>query len=139
MFFVNFVRDTKMNENEISKIIVDKALKIHKALGPGLLESVYHGALVYELKKAGLEIESEKDIPVFYEDVHFDKGFRADIIVNQKVIIEIKSVRKLEDIHFKQLLTYLKLTNCKLGLLINFNETLLKNGLKRIINGKIDN
>ena len=126
-----------MNENEISKIVVEKALKIHKTLGPGLFESVYHGALVYELRKSGLEVESEKDIPVKYEDIIFDKGFRADIVVNQKLIIEIKSVKKLEDVHFKQLLTYLKLTNYKLGLLINFNEPLLKEGLKRIINGKI--
>ena len=126
-----------MNENEISKIVVEKALKIHKPLGPGLFESVYHGALVYELRKSGLEVESEKDIPVKYEDIIFDKGFRADIVVNQKLIIEIKSVKKLEDVHFKQLLTYLKLTNYKLGLLINFNEPLLKDGLKRIINGKI--
>ena len=127
-----------MNENEISKIVIEKALKIHKSLGPGLLESVYHGALVYELRKSGMEVESEIDIPVKYEEIYFDKGFRADIIVNQKLIIEIKSVRKLEDVHFKQLLTYLKLTNCKLGLLINFNESLLKNGLKRVINGTIE-
>ena len=126
-----------MNENEISKIVVDKALKIHKILGPGLLESVYHGILVYELRKSKLDIESEKDIPVKYEDIHFNKGFRADIIVNQKLMIEIKSVKRLEDVHFKQLLTYLKLTGLKLGLLINFNEVLLKNGLKRIINGKL--
>jgi GxxExxY protein len=126
-----------MNENEISKIVVDKTLKIHKILGPGLLESVYHGVLVYELRKSKLDIESEKDIPVKYEDVHFNKGFRADIIVNQKLMIEIKSVKRLEDVHFKQLLTYLKLTGLKLGLLINFNEVLLKNGLKRIINGKL--
>ncbi len=128
-----------MNENEISKIVVEKALKIHKTLGPGLLESVYHGALVYELNKSGLEVDSEKEIPVKYEEVYFDKGFRADIILNQKLIIEIKSVRKLEDVHFKQLLTYLRLTKLKLGLLINFNESLLKNGLKRVINGQIDN
>ncbi len=126
-----------MNENEISKIVVDKALKIHKILGPGLLESVYHGTLVYELRKSKLDIESEKDIPVKYEDIHFNKGFRADIIVNQKLMIEIKSVKRLEDVHFKQLLTYLKLTGLKLGLLINFNEALLKHGLKRIINGKL--
>ena len=126
-----------MNENEISKIVIEKALKIHKALGPGLFESVYHGVLVYELRKSGLEIESEKDIPVEYDGIIFDRGFRADIIVNQKLIVEIKSVKKLEDVHFKQLLTYLKLTGYKLGLLINFNESLLKNGLKRIIKGKL--
>jgi len=127
-----------MNENEISKIVIEKSLKVHKALGPGLLESVYQGALIYELKKSGLDVVAEKEIPVIYEGIYFDRGFRADIIVNQKVIIEIKSVRKLEDVHFKQLLTYLKLTNCKLGLLINFNESLLKNGLKRVINGTIE-
>lgn len=128
-----------MNENEIAKIIVEKALKVHRLLGPGLLETVYQGALIYELNKSGLQVEAEKDIPVNYEGILFDRGFRADILVNQKVIVEIKSVKKLEDIHFKQLLTYLKLTNLKLGLLINFNETLLKNGLKRIINGSIEN
>lgn len=126
-----------MEENEISKIIVDRAFKIHKRLGPGLFESVYQGALAYELKKSGLEIETEKDIPIHYEDMVFDKGFRADIVVNNKVIIELKSIKKLEDVHFKQLLTYLKLSGLKLGLLINFNETLLKNGIKRIINGQI--
>ncbi|KAA3620171.1 MAG: GxxExxY protein [Calditrichaeota bacterium] len=126
-----------MNENEVSKIVVEKALKIHTTLGPGLFKSVYHSVLVYELEKADLQIEAEKIIPVNYENTKFDKGFRADIIVNQKLIIEIKSVKNLEDVHFKQLLTYLKLTGLKLGLLINFNEVLLKNGLKRVINGWI--
>ncbi len=128
-----------MNENELSKIIIEKALKIHKVLGPGLFESVYHTVLVYELRKSGLKVESEKDIPVEYEGIIFDKGFRADIIVESKVLIELKSVKKLEDIHFKQTLTYLKLSGLKLGLVINFNEVLLKKGLKRIINGKIEN
>jgi len=126
-----------MNENEISKIVIESALKVHKTLGPGLLESVYRDALAYELNKSGLAVEVEKDIPVIYEDIHFDKGFRADIIVENKVLLELKSVKKMEDIHFKQALTYLKLTGIKLGLVINFNEVLLKNGLKRIINGKL--
>jgi len=126
-----------MNENEISKIVINLALKVHKSLGPGLLESVYQSALAYELHQAGLSLVVEKDIPVRYENIQFEKGFRADIIVENMVLIEIKSVKKLEDIHFKQTLTYLKLTGIKLGLVINFNEVLLKNGLKRIINGKI--
>jgi GxxExxY protein len=126
-----------MNENEISKIIVDRAIKVHRVLGAGLFESVYQGALAYELQKAGLSIETEKDIPVNYEGIQFDRGFRADIVVENKVLVELKSVKKLEDVHFKQTLTYLKLTGMKLGLLINFNEVVLKNGLKRIINGVI--
>ena len=126
-----------MNENEISKIVIDCAIKVHKILGPGLLESVYRDVLSYELNKAGLSVEVEIDIPVIYEHIKFNTGFRADIIVENKVILELKSVRKLEDIHFKQTLTYLKLSGLKLGLVINFNEVLLKNGLKRIINGKI--
>jgi GxxExxY protein len=126
-----------MNENEISKIVVNLALKVHKSLGPGLLETVYRSALAYELNQAGLSVVVEKDIPVIYENIRFEKGFRADIIVENIVLIEIKSVKILEDIHFKQTLTYLKLTGIKLGLVINFNEVLLKNGLKRIINGII--
>ena len=109
-----------MNENEISKISIDCALKVHKTLGPGLLESVYRDALAYELNKAGLSVEVEKDIPVFYEHIRFDKGFRADIVIENKVLLELKSVKILQDIHFKQTLTYLKLTGLKLALLINF-------------------
>ena len=123
-----------MTENEIAKIVLDCAFKVHKQLGPGLLESVYEVALVYELEKAGLSIEKQKGIPVVYDIIRLELGFRADIIVEGKVIIEIKSIEALQDVHFKQLLTYLKLTNLKLGLLINFNESLLKNGLKRIVN-----
>ncbi|MGD9487782.1 MAG: GxxExxY protein [Calditrichaceae bacterium] len=126
-----------MNENEISKIIIECALKVHTKLGPGLLESVYRDVLAYEINKAGLSVDVEKDIPVVYENLQFDKGFRADIIVGNEVLLELKSVKKLEDIHFKQTLTYLKLSGLKLGLVINFNEVLLKNGLKRIINGKL--
>ncbi len=123
-----------MNENEISKIVFECALKIHRILGPGLLESAYEECLFYELKRTGLCIEKQKPLPLIYEEVKLDVGYRIDIIVENKLIIEIKSVEALNDVHFAQLLTYLKLTNCKLGLLINFNVSLLKNGVKRIVN-----
>jgi GxxExxY protein len=123
-----------MNENELSEKIIGMALKVHSALGPGLLESAYEKALIYELNRNGNKIDTQKIIPIKYEDIIIDEGFRADIIVEDKIILELKSVKQLEDIHFKQLLTYLKLSNHKLGLLINFNETLLKNGIRRIVN-----
>ena len=124
-----------MHENEISKIILDLSIKIHQTLGPGLFESVYERILVYELEKAGLSTSVQTDIPVKYDGKIFDRGFRADIIVNDKVLIELKSVERLVDIHKKQVLTYLKLTEIKLGLLINFNEKLLKHGFVHIVNG----
>ncbi|WP_296705170.1 GxxExxY protein [Algoriphagus sp.] len=124
-----------MNENEISKIIVDTAFKIYKGLGPGLLESVYQGIFEYELKNKGLDIESEVIIPVQWSCLKFDHGFRADIIVENKVIIELKSVEKLLPVHPKQLRTYLILSGLKLGLLINFNEDKFTNGIKRVVNG----
>lgn len=123
-----------MNENEISKIIFDTALKVHKALGPGLLESVYEECLFYEIKKAGLFVEKQKPLPLIYEEVKLDIGYRVDIIVENKVIIEVKSVDALNDVHLAQVLTYLKLSGCKLGMLINFNVALIKNGIKRIVN-----
>jgi len=123
-----------MTENELSKIVFDCALKIHKALGPGLLESAYEECLYYELKKAGLGVEKQKPLPLIYEDVKLDIGYILDLIVENKLILEIKSVEILNDVHFAQLLTYLKLTDCKLGLLINFNVVLIKNGIKRIAN-----
>lgn len=123
-----------MNENELSKIIVDCCYKIHTVLGPGLLESVYEEVLCYELDKNNLMFKRQLGLPVFYEDVKLDIGFRADIIVEDKVIIEIKSVETLAPVHKKQLLTYLKITDLKLGLLINFNESLIKNGIHRIVN-----
>jgi len=122
-----------MHENEISKIILDLSIKIHQTLGPGLFESVYERILVYEVEKAGLSTSVQTDIPVKYDGKIFDRGFRADIIVNDKVLIELKSVERLADIPQKQVLTYLKLTGIKLGLLINFNEKLLKNGFVRIV------
>jgi len=123
-----------MTENELSKIVFDCALKVHQTLGPGLLESAYEECLFYELKKNGLEVQKQKALPLLYEKVKLDVGYRIDILVENKLIIEIKSVDALNDIHFAQLLTYLKLTNCKLGLLINFNVVLIKNGIKRIVN-----
>jgi len=123
-----------MTENELSKIVFDCALKVHKSLGPGLLESAYEECLYYELKKTGLYVVKQKSLPLVYEEVKLDIGYRIDIIVEDKLILEIKSVDALNDIHFAQLLTYLKLTNCKLGLLINFNVVLIKDGIKRIVN-----
>ena len=123
-----------MNENEISKLILDSAFRVHTSLGPGLLESVYEMALMYELKELGLEVRNQLGVPMKYNDIVFEIGFRLDIIVNNKVIIEIKSVESLMDVHHKQLLTYLKLTDKKLGLLINFNVKSLKFGITRIVN-----
>ncbi|MBQ0909156.1 GxxExxY protein [Flavobacterium sp. F-328] len=123
-----------MTEDELSKIVFDCALKVHKRLGPGLLESSYEACLFYELNKLGLNVVKQKPLPLVYEEVKLDIGCRIDIIVEDKLILEIKSVDALNDIHFAQLLTYLKLTNCKLGLLINFNVVLIKDGIKRIVN-----
>jgi GxxExxY protein len=124
----------EMNENDLSYLIRGAAFKVHTALGPGLLESVYEVALSHELKTIGLEVKNQVGIPFVYAEIRFDIGFRLDIIVNDKVIIEIKSVETLQDVHHKQLLTYLKLTNKKLGLLINFNIASLKYGIIRIVN-----
>ena len=123
-----------MNENEISYLIRGAAFKVHTVLGPGLLESVYEVALSHELRSLGLNVKTQIGIPFIYSEIRFDIGFRLDIIVNDIVIIEIKSVESLQDVHYKQLLTYLKLTNKKLGLLINFNIVSLKNGIVRIVN-----
>jgi len=123
-----------MNENDISYLIRGAAFKVHSALGPGLLESVYEVALSHELKTVGLDVRNQVGIPFIYSEIKFDIGFRLDIIVNDKVIIEIKSVEALQEVHHKQLLTYLKLTNKKLGLLINFNIVSLKYGIVRIVN-----
>ncbi len=123
-----------MSENEISKIIVNLCYNIHVKLGPGLLESVYEEILFYELKQLGLKVERQKAIPVIWKEIKMDIGFRSDLIVEDKVIIELKSVQEIAPVHLKQLLTYLKVTGCKLGLLINFNEALIKEGIKRIVN-----
>lgn len=124
-----------MTENELSKIIVDTSYKIHTKLGPGLLESVYETILHHELTKKGLIVERQKPISLIWNDILLDIGFRSDLVVENKVIIEIKSVEKISPVHLKQLLTYIRVTNLKLGLLINFNEALIKNGIKRVANG----
>jgi GxxExxY protein len=126
--------DCDMTENEIAKMIVDAAYHIHVKLGPGLLESVYESVLAYELKKRGLNVFRQQPIPVVYDELRFDEGFRADLIVNDLVIIELKSVEKVHPVHKKQLLTYLRLADRRLGLLINFGEALIKDGISRIAN-----
>ena len=123
-----------MTENEISKVIVDVSFKIHSKYGPGLYESVYEEIFCYELAKTGLSFNRQHPVPLIHEEVKMEIGFRADVIVEGKVIVELKSVEALGDIHYKQVLTYLKLTNLKLGLLINFNIPLIKNGIHRIVN-----
>jgi len=124
-----------VSENDLSKIIVNTCFTVHKGLGPGLFESGYEEILSYELRKAGLQIERQKGIPVYWDGLKMDIGFKADIVVERKVILELKSVEEVGKVHQKQLLTYLKLTKLKLGLLINFNEELIKNGIQRIVNG----
>ncbi len=123
-----------MEENEISNIIIGCAIKVHSALGPGLLESAYEECLNYELRKAGLKVEKQKPLPPVYEEVKLEVGYRLDLLVENKVIIEIKAVEALNDVHMAQILTYLKLNKNKLGLLINFNVSLLKNGVRRVVN-----
>ena len=127
-----------MTENQIAKHILDAAFAVHTKLGPGLLESVYEVVLAYELKKRGLTPERQKAMPILYDNIRFDEGFRSDLVVNRKVIAELKSVEALLPVHAKQLLTQLRLSGLKLGLLINFGEAHLKNGIKRIINGTLD-
>lgn len=123
-----------MTENELSKIIVNTCFDIHVKLGPGLLESVYEEILFYELVKQGLKVERQKPIPVIWDELKMNIGFRADLIVENKVIVELKSVELIAPVHPKQLLTYLKITGLKLGLLINFNKKLIKDGITRIVN-----
>lgn len=122
-----------MRENDISKKIIGAAIKVHKELGPGLLESAYQACLFYELVQLGLKVEREKALPVVYEEVELDCGYRIDLMVEDKVIDELKLVKELTDIHMAQILTYLKLSDCRLGLLMNFNSVLLKNGIKRVV------
>jgi len=124
-----------MTENEVAKEIVDAAYKIHTTLGPGLLESVYQAVLEYELRQRGLRVEADQPIPVVYEGVHLEVGFRADLIVENKVIVELKSVEAVHPVHQKQLLTYLRVANKRLGLLINFGAFLIKDGISRVVNG----
>ena len=123
-----------MNENEISYQVIGAALKVHRSVGPGLLESAYETALAYELRKLDLYVEEQVTLPFVYEEVRLEAGYRIDIMVNKLVIVEIKSVENLMPVHHAQLLTYLRLTNIKLGLLINFNAVILKNGIHRVVN-----
>jgi GxxExxY protein len=127
-----------LHENEIAKAVMDAAFEIHRTLGPGLLESVYEAILARKLEKKGLSVERQVPISITFEDMTFDEGFRADLVVERKVIVELKSVERLQPVQSKQLLTYLRLTGFRLGLLINFGEHLLKDGFKRITNGLLD-
>ena len=126
-----------MHENKIANIIIGCAIDVHKALGPGLLESAYQECLYYKLLKEGLQLHKEKPMPLVFEEVHLECGYRIDILVEDKVVIEVKSVEALNNVHMAQTLTYMKLGDYKLGLLINFNVSLLKQGVKRIINGRL--
>ena len=126
-----------MTENEIAYKVIGIAIDVHNSLGPGLLESAYQECLFYKINKEGLKVVKEKPMPLIYEDVKLECGYRIDLLVENKLVIEIKSVDALNDIHLAQTLTYLKLGNYKLGLLINFNVVLLKSGIKRIINGNL--
>lgn len=124
-----------VTENEISRVVVDAALKVHKALGPRLLESVYEAVLAHELRGRGLEVQRQLSIPIRYENIHFDEGFRADLVVDQKVIVEVKSVETTHRVHKKQVLTYLRLADLRLGLLLNFGTELMRDGISRVVNG----
>jgi GxxExxY protein len=123
-----------MDENKISEKIIGCAIEVHKSLGPGLLESAYEECLFYELKQAGLLVEKQKALPLIYKEVKLDIGYRLDLLVENKVIIEIKAVETFNDIHIAQVLTYLKVSECKLGLLMNFNVLRIKDGIKRLVN-----
>ena len=127
-----------MTENEIAREIVDASMKVHRALGPGLLESVYEIVLAHELGQRGLEVTRQVPVAVRYENIQIDGGFRADLIVEDKVIVELKSVEKVAPVHKKQTLTYIRLANLRLGLLINFGAALLKDGITRLVNGLDD-
>jgi GxxExxY protein len=123
-----------MTENELSGRIIGCAMRVHSELGPGLLESAYEVCLQYELLQAGLQVERQKILPVVYREVNLDAGFRLDLLVENKLIVEVKAVEEFNDVHLAQVITYLKLSDCKLGLLINFNVRLLKNGIRRVVN-----
>jgi GxxExxY protein len=127
-----------MNENELAKTVVDVAFHIHKTLGPGLLESVYQKIMAHELKKRGLSVEEEVPLPVIYDDIKMDVGFRVDLFVERRLIVELKSVERVAPVHKKTLLTYLRLSHCRLGLLVNFGEELMKTGVSRVVNGLMD-
>src|SRR5262249_50545244 len=124
-----------MDENALSNLVINRAIKVHSRFGPGLLESSYRECLFYELVKAGLRVEKERKLPLIYDDVKLECGYRLDIWVESELIIEVKAVEAINDVHLAQLLTYLKLTDCKLGLLLNFNMIQMKHGIRRVVNG----
>jgi GxxExxY protein len=124
-----------LKENEVARVIVDVAYRIHRQLGPGLLESVYQAVMEYELRKLGLRVQAKEPVPVVWEGVRIEKGFEADLIVEGVVVVELKSVERIARVYKKQLLTYLRLTDCRLGLLINFGEELIRDGITRVVNG----
>jgi len=130
--------DPHMTENQIAAIVVDAALKIHKVLGPGLLESVYEAVLSFELQKRGLRVVQQRALPVYYEGLKLNVGFRIDLLVSDKLIVEVKSVESLAPVHRKQLETYLRLMDLRLGLLINFNVELIKDGIRRVVNQLVE-
>ncbi|AQG78383.1 GxxExxY protein [Spirosoma montaniterrae] len=123
-----------MAENEITECFIGCAMQVHRKLGPGLLESVYEECVAYELSKTGLFVERQKALPVVYETIKLDSGYRVDLLLNRKVIIELKAVEALNEVHLAQLMTYLRLADCRLGLLVNFNVILLKQGIRRVVN-----
>lgn len=123
-----------MTENEISKIIIGSAIKVHKILGPGLLESAYEACLLYELNLAGLHVLKQYPLPLIYKEINLQMGYRLDLLVENKVVVEIKAVENITDIHLAQVITYLKVSHCKLGLILNFNELILAKGIKRVVN-----
>jgi len=127
-------KDTLMKLNQISGEIVDSAMKVHSSLGPGLLESAYEACLLFELRRRGLDAQTQVGLPVIYEDVNLDVGYRLDVLVEGRVVVEIKSVESIKPIHKAQLLSYLKLSGHKVGLLVNFNVTRLKDGIRRMVN-----
>ena len=129
------VGQTKMNENEIGRVVVDTAIAVHRELGPGLLESVYEAVLADELTERGLQAVRQVLMPIFYKGKQIDDGYRADIVVNGLVVLELKSIEAIRDVHKKQLLTYLKLSGMRLGYLLNFGEAVMKKGIVRIVNG----
>lgn len=126
-----------MHENEIARKVFESGLKVHRTLGPGLLESAYEECLSYELNKLGLFVEKQVILPVIYDEIHLDAGYRIDLRVESKLIVEIKAVEEIHDLHLAQILTYLRLSGCKLGLLINFNTELFKDGVRRLVNGNL--
>ena len=124
-----------MDENSLSNLVINRAIKVHQTLGPGLLESSYQECLYYELVQSGLNVDKEKALPLIYEEVKLEFGYRIDLLVERKLVIEVKAVDAIHDLHLAQVLTYLKLSDCRLGLILNFNVTLMKDGIRRVVNG----